>query len=63
MSFRSEIVKRCHSRSIAGVACEYELPYTTVERRLYTHTPEQLIEEQAKHICVDKFAFMNITLL
>jgi len=28
-SFRREISKRCHGRSIADVAREYELPYTT----------------------------------
>lgn len=55
-SFRREIVKRCHGRSIADVAGEYELPYTTVERWFYTYAPDQLVEEQAQHICVDEFA-------
>ena len=29
--FRKELVRRCHGRSIADVAREYELPYTTVD--------------------------------
>ena len=55
-SFRREITKRCHGRSIADVAREYELPYTTVERWFYTYAAEQLVEESAQHICVDEFA-------
>lgn len=55
-SFRLEITKRCHGRSIADVAREYELPYTTVERWFYTYAHEQLVEESAQHICVDEFA-------
>lgn len=55
-SFRREITKRCHGRSIADVAREYELPYTTVERWFYTYAPDQLVEESAQHICVDEFA-------
>lgn len=55
-AFRREITKRCHGRSIADVASEYELPYTTVERWFYTYAAEQLVEETAKHICVDEFA-------
>ena len=55
-SFRREITKRCHGRSIADVAREYALAYTTVERWFYTYAPDQLIEENAKHICVDEFA-------
>ena len=55
-SFRLEITKRCHGRSIADVAREYALPYTTVERWFYTYAPDQLVEESAKHICVDEFA-------
>lgn len=55
-SFRREITKRCHGRSIADVARDYALPYTTVERWFYTYAPEQLVEESAKHICVDEFA-------
>lgn len=55
-SFRREIVKHCHGRSIAEVAREYELPYTTVERWFYLYAPEQLVEEEAQHICVDEFA-------
>ena len=55
-SFRREITKRCHGRSIADVASEYELPYTTVERWFYTYASDQLVEETAKHICVDEFA-------
>lgn len=38
-SFRHEIVKHCHGRSIAEVAQEYELPYTTVERWFYLYAP------------------------
>lgn len=55
-SFRREITKRCHGRSIAEVAREYGLPYTTVERWFYTYAPDQLVEEEAQHICVDEFA-------
>ncbi|OCS93358.1 transposase [Caryophanon latum] len=55
-SFRREITKRCHGRSIADVAREYELPYTTVERWFYTYALDQLVEESALHICVDEFA-------
>ena len=55
-SFRREITKRCHGRSIAEVAREYALPYTTVERWFYTYAPDQLVEEEAQHICVDEFA-------
>lgn len=55
-AFRREITKRCHGRSIADVAREYELPYTTVERWFYTYASDQLVEETAKHICVDEFA-------
>ncbi|MER2108611.1 MAG: hypothetical protein ABS949_16920 [Solibacillus sp.] len=46
----------CHSRSIADVAREYELPYTTVERWFYKYAPDQLVEETAQHMCVDEFA-------
>lgn len=49
-------MKRCHGRSIAEVAREYELPYTTVERWFYTYAPDQLVEEEAKHTCADEFA-------
>ncbi len=55
-AFRLEITKRCHGRSIAEVAREYKLPYTTVERWFYTYAPNQLVEEEAQHICVDEFA-------
>ncbi|MEK4177895.1 ISL3 family transposase [Aeribacillus sp. FSL K6-2848] len=55
-AFRREIVKRCHGRSIAEVAREYGLLYTTVERWFYKYAPEQLVEEEAQHICVDEFA-------
>lgn len=55
-SFRREIVKCCHGRSIAAVAREYELPYTTIERWFYLYAPDQLVEEKAQHICVDEFA-------
>ena len=55
-SFRREITKRCHGRSIADVAREYALPYTTVERWFYMYAPEDIVEENAKHICVDEFA-------
>lgn len=54
--FRREITNRCHGRSIADVAREYALPYTTVERWFYTYAPDQLVKENAKHICVDEFA-------
>lgn len=49
-------MKHCHGRSIAEVAREYELPYTTVERWFYLYAPDQLVEEEAQHICVDEFA-------
>lgn len=55
-SFRRQIVKRCHGRSIMDVAREYELPYTTVERWFYLYAGEQLVDEDAKNICVDEFA-------
>lgn len=55
-SFRREITNRCHGRSIADVAREYELPYTTVERWFYTYASDKLVEETAQHICVDEFA-------
>lgn len=55
-SFRHEIVKHCHGRSIAEVAQEYEMPYTTVERWFYLYAPDQLVEEEAQHIGVDEFA-------
>lgn len=55
-SFRREIVKRCHGRSIAEVAREYELPYTTIERWFYKYAADQLVEEEAQHVCVDEFA-------
>lgn len=55
-AFRLQIVKRCHGRSIMDVAREYELPYTTVERWFYLYASEQLVEEEAKDICVDEFA-------
>ena len=55
-SFRREIVKRCHGRSITEVAREYEIPYTTLERWFYLYAPDQLVSEEAQHICVDEFA-------
>ena len=49
-------MRRCHGRSIADVAREYELPYTTVERWYYLYTADELTEEIATTICVDEFA-------
>ncbi|HCG1945466.1 TPA: ISL3 family transposase, partial [Vibrio cholerae] len=54
--FRKELVRRCHGRSIADVAREYELPYTTVERWYYLLAANELTEEIATTICVDEFA-------
>lgn len=55
-AFRRQIVKRCQGRSIKDVSCEYDLPYTTVERWFYLYAADQLVEESAKQICVDEFA-------
>ncbi|HWL12948.1 MAG TPA: helix-turn-helix domain-containing protein, partial [Ureibacillus sp.] len=55
-AFRRQIVKRCQGRSIKEVSCEYNLPYTTVERWFYLYAADQLVEESATHICVDEFA-------
>ena len=55
-AFRRQIVKRCQGRSIKDVSCEYNLPYTTVERWFYMYAVDQLVEESAKQICVDEFA-------
>ena len=49
-------MRRCHGRSIADVAREYELPYTTVERWYYLYTADELTEEIATTICVDELA-------
>lgn len=54
--FRKELVRRCHGRSIADVAREYELPYTTVERWYYLLAANELTDEIATTICVDEFA-------
>ncbi|MGY3190607.1 ISL3 family transposase [Lysinibacillus sp. TE18511] len=54
--FRKELVQCCHGRSIADVAREYELPYTTVERWYYLYAPNHLAEETPTAICVDEFA-------
>ena len=55
-AFRRQMAKRCYGRSIADVAREYELPYTTVERWYYFYAVEELTEESATNICVDEFA-------
>lgn len=55
-AFRRQIVKCCQGRSIKDVSCEYNLPYTTVERWFYLYAADQLVEESAKQICVDEFA-------
>ncbi|MGR5863477.1 transposase [Bacillus pacificus] len=55
-SFRREIVQRCKGRALSDVACEYNLPYTTVERWFYWYAPEQFHDEIATRICVDEFA-------
>lgn len=47
---------RCHWRTLSDVAREYGVPYTTLERWFYFYAPEQLVEEEAQHICVDEFA-------
>ncbi|MGL4521034.1 MAG: ISL3 family transposase, partial [Bacilli bacterium] len=54
--FRKEIFRRCHNRSIADVAREYGLPYTTVERWFYLYAPDELPNETATNICIDEFA-------
>lgn len=41
-AFRRQIVKRCQGRSIKDVSCEYDLPYTTVERWFYLYAADQL---------------------
>jgi transposase len=55
-SYRREIVRRCKGRTLADVAREYDLPYTTVERWFYWYAPEQLQDEIATRVCVDEFA-------
>jgi transposase len=55
-SYRREIVRRCKGRTLADVAREYALPYTTVERWFYLYAPEQLQDETATRVCVDEFA-------
>ncbi|KGX89222.1 transposase [Pontibacillus litoralis] len=39
---------------------EYGIPYTTLERWFYTYTPEQLMEEDAQHLCGDEFAIRKV---
>ncbi|STO08964.1 ISL3 family transposase [Exiguobacterium aurantiacum] len=55
-SFREAIARRCHGRTIADVAREYELPYTTVERWFYLHASKGIEEADARHVLVDEFA-------
>ena len=55
-AFRRQITQRCHGRSIADIAQEYDLPYTTVERWFCLYASEDVVEESAQRICVDEFA-------
>ena len=49
--FRKELVRRCHYRSIADVAREYELPYTTVDLWYYLLAANELKEDCHYHLC------------
>ncbi|MEK4424958.1 hypothetical protein [Solibacillus sp. FSL K6-1523] len=53
-------MKRCHGHSIAEVAREYALPYTTVECWFYLYVLDLLAEERTKHVCLDQFALRKV---